>query len=170
MRQRKDIAIKEGLSTLKKLKNSQKSIRAEKRVYSLICLKEGKFPTYQELADYLHIHKRTLEKWFSQYQQEGIESFLISKPKRKGSKMINEEMHQGLKCRVEDPKNPFLGYWDAHRWLNETYSTQVEYHRVREYLIQHFKTKVKRPRKSHINKDPQAKEAFFKTTLYLPAD
>jgi transposase len=49
----------------------------------------------------------------------------------------------------------------------EQYGVEVNYHRIREYLIKHFKTKVKRPRKSHIQKDPQAEEAFFKTTQHL---
>lgn len=170
MRKRRVIEIKEDLPTLKKLKRVQKNLRTEKRAYALICLKESKFSTYQELADHLYIHMRTLEKWLSQYESEGLEGFLTSKPKRKGSKIINEAMHQGLKSRVEDPNNPFLGYWDAQNWLNETFSASVEYHRVREYLIQHFKTRVKRPRKSHIKKDPQAKEAFFKTAQHLQQD
>jgi len=153
MRKRKNIEIKEDLATLKKLKSEQKSLRMEKRVRALICLKASKFATYQDLANNLFIHIRTLEKWVSAYKTEGIEGFLTPKPKRKGSKIITPQMHEGLRSRVEDPKNPFIGYWDAQSWLNEKYGTVVAYHRVREYLIQHFNTNFKQPRKNHQKKD-----------------
>lgn len=159
--------IKESLSILKTLQGRQSSIRKEKRVHALICIKEGKFVTRQQLANYLGVHIRSLEKWVAQYQQQGIEDLLTVKPKRKGSKIITAELHQGLEERVNDSKNPFKGYWDAQQWAKEQYGIDVNYHRIREYLIKHFKTKVKRPRKSHVQKDPQAKEAFFKTAQHL---
>jgi hypothetical protein len=34
---------------------------------------------------------------------------------------------------------------------------------IREYLKQHFKTKLKLPRKSHYKKDLKAEKAFLKT-------
>lgn len=102
-----------------------------------------------------------------QYNAHGIEDLVKIKPKRKGSKIITAEIHKGLEQRVNDPKNPFRGYWDAQHWVNEQYNVRVSYHLIREYLIKHFKTKVKRPRKSHIQKDPQAEEAFFKTARHL---
>lgn len=158
-----ELEIKESLSTLKMLKKKQSSIPKEKRVCALIFIKEEKFSTRQQLANYLGVHIRSLEKWVAQYQSQGIEDLVAVKPKRKGSKIITAELHRGLEERVNDEKNPFKGYWDAQQWAKQEYGIEVNYHRIREYLIKHFKTKVKRPRKSHINKDPQAEEAFFKT-------
>ncbi|MGY0408373.1 MAG: hypothetical protein ACWIPJ_08480 [Polaribacter sp.] len=40
----------------------------------------------------------------------------------------------------------------------------MKYNTLRTYLIRHFKTKIKVPRKSHYKKDDQAIEAFFKTS------
>lgn len=159
--------IKESLSTLKSLRRKQTSLQKEKRIYALICLKEDRFSTRQQLADHLGMHIRSLEKWLVQYNAHGIEDLVKIKPKRKGSKIITAEIHEGLDQRVNDAKNPFRGYWDAQQWVKEQYEVEVSYHRIREYLIKHFKTKVKRPRKSHIQKDPQAEEAFFKTAQHL---
>lgn len=167
MGKRVKLDIKESLSTLKKLRNKQRSLNKEKRVYALICLKESKFSTQLELANYLGIHLRSLQKWVSQYKTSGLEDLLLIKPKRKGSRIITSQIHQALKERSNDPDNPFKGYWDAQQWVNERYGINITYHWLRKYMIQHFKTKVKRPRKSHIKKDPQAMEAFFKTLQYI---
>ncbi len=167
MGKRATITIRESLSTLRSLKRQQKSLRKEKRVYALICLKEEKFDTRQQLANHLGVHVRSLEKWVAQYNTYGISDLLEIKPKRKGSKIITAEIHEGLARRVHDAQHPFLGYWDAQRWVKEHYGVEVNYHRIREYLIQHFKTKVKRPRKSHVKKDAQAEDAFFKTAQHL---
>ena len=167
MGKRATITIKEDLSVLKKLKGMQTSLRKEKRLQALICLKEGKFATRRQLADYLGVHVRSLEKWVAQYMKFGIEDLVAVKAKRKGSKIITAQVHQGLEVRVNDAHNPFLGYWDAQQWVKEHYGVEVNYHRIREYLIKHFKTKVKRPRKGHIKKDPQAENAFFKTAPHL---
>lgn len=167
MGKRAEIVIKESLSTLKILKRKQRSIRKEKRVYALICLKEATFGTRKQLANHLGVHVRSIEKWVAQYDENGIDDLVRTKPKRKGSKIITSQIHEGLEGRVKDSHNPFLGYWDAQQWVKEQYGVEVNYHRIREYLIKHFKTKVKRPRKGHVQKEPQAEEAFFKTALYL---
>src|SRR5690606_10010464 len=153
----------ESLLELKILASKQKSLKAEKRVKSLIYIKENKFKTRQEVSDFLGIHIRTLERWVSNYKSGGINEMLNDQPKNKQSKIITPEIHKGLEQRVNDPNNPFLGYWDAQEWVNEKYGVEVKYQRIREYLKQHFKTKLKAPRKSHYKKDVEAEEAFLKT-------
>ena len=43
----------------------------------------------------------------------------------------------------------------------------IHYHTLRHYLIKHFNTKLKQPRKSHIKKDKKATETFLKTSSNL---
>ena len=167
MGKRVELEIKESLSDLKKLRRNQTTLQKQKRAHALVCLKECKFATRQGLADHLGIHIRSLEKWVLQYKESEIEDLLSIKARRKSSKIITPSIHAGLKERVYDSSNPFRGYWDAKQWVEEQYGVMVNYHRIREYLIQHFNTKVKQPRKSHIKKEAQAKEAFFKTTPYI---
>ena len=157
------LEIKETLTELNILLSKQKSLKGEKRVKSLILIKTKKFTTRQEVSDYLGIHIRTLERWISTYKSSGIDEMISDKPKNKKSKIITPEIHSGLSQRVNDPKNPFLGYWDAQQWVKNTYQVDVKYQRIREYLKQHFKTKLKSPRKSHYKKNEQAEESFLKT-------
>ena len=142
----------------------QRTFSGQKRAKCLIEIKSARFSTRQELANYLGIHKRTLERWVISYKTGGVVEMLSDKPKAKQSKIITPAIHQGLEQRVNDPHNPFLGYWDAHNWVQQEYGIEIKYQRVREYMIQHFKTRPKSPRKSHIKKDKQAEEAFLKTT------
>lgn len=157
------LQIGESIDYLKKLLVKQKTLKGEKRIKCLLNLKSGKFDTRQELADYLGVHIRTLERWVTNYRGGGVEEMLLDKPKNKQSKIITAAIHEGLKQRVNDSHNPFLGYWDAQNWVQQEFGVEVKYQRIREYLIQHFKTKLKTPRKSHYKKDEEAETAFLKT-------
>lgn len=161
------LEIKESVPELQKMLVKQKSFKGEKRIRSLIEIKSARFSTRQELADYLCVHKRTLERWINNYKSGGIPEMLSDKPKIKQSKIITPAIHQGLEQKVNDPHDPFLGYWDAQNWVQQEYGVEIKYQRIREYMIKHFKTKVKSPRKSHIKKDKQAEEAFLKTTKHI---
>lgn len=167
MGKKADLAIKEQVPELKEILTRQSSLKGEKRIKCLLYIKSCKFGTRKELANYLGIHIRTLERWVDQYKSGGLNEMLTDKPKDKPSKIITAEIHQGLEQRVNDPHNPFLGYWDAQNWVRQEYGVDVKYQRIREYLIQHFKTKLKSPRKSHVKKDKQAEEAFLKTPKHL---
>ena len=75
----------------------------------------------QKLADYLSVHIRTMERWLANYKTGGVILMLTDKPKKKESKIISSEIHKGLEQRVNDPHNPFLGYWDAQQWVVDQY-------------------------------------------------
>lgn len=59
--------IKESDSELRKLLLQQQTLKAEKRLRSLLVIKSGKFETRQELASSFGIHIRTLERWLVRY-------------------------------------------------------------------------------------------------------
>ena len=163
MGEKATLKITETVPELKKLLSKQTKLKGEKRVRALLNIKLNRARTRQDLADCLQIHIRTLERWLNTYKTAGIEVMLKVKPRNKGPRIISEQIHQGLAKRVTGPNNPFLGYWDAQRWVQASYGVEVKYHRIREYLIQHFGTKVKTPRRSHVNKDQQAEASFLKT-------
>ncbi|MCG8410329.1 MAG: hypothetical protein MI739_03485 [Bacteroidales bacterium] len=79
--------------------------------------------------------------------------------KRRG--VISTEIHRSLEKKVNDSRDPFLGYWDAVLWVKKEHDLDVKYNALRIYLIRHFKTKLKAPRKSHYKKDGQAIEAHL---------
>jgi transposase len=163
MGKKAELDITESVSELKKLLLKQKTIKGEKRIKCLLEIRSSRFDTRQDLADYLLLHIRTLERWVNDYKDGGVVLMLNDKPKNKQSKIITPAIHKGLEQRVTDPHNPFLGYWDAQNWVKQEYGIDVKYQRIREYLKQHFRTKLKTPRKSHYKKDEEAEKAFLKT-------
>jgi len=100
----------------------------------------------------------------TQYRKSGVSGIIIKPTRNKKSKIITPAIHQGLKEKLEDSNNPLHGYWDAQNWVLKEFGVQVQYHWLRQYLIKHFKTKLKTPRKSHYKKDEQAINAFLKTS------
>lgn len=158
-----NITIKESFDELKELRKNQKNFKFEKRILWLIYLKENKFKTRKELCEYLDIDPRTQQRWSKQYRDEGIECLLTDLPKKRKSRTITPEIHEALEKRLNSSENGFLGYWEAQEWVNENFDINIQYHWLRKYLITHFRTKLKSPRKSHYKKDDEAEKAFLKT-------
>jgi transposase len=164
MAEPRDFAIKESVLELKALRRTQSIFKFEKRIIWLESILYKRFETRKQLAEYLNINPKTQERWTVQYIEHGIQGLLSDAPKNLKSRIITQEILQGLEKRVNSSTNPFLGYWDAQEWVFEQYGVEVKYHLLRHYLIQHFKTKLKSPRKSHYKKDEQAEKAFLKTS------
>lgn len=143
---------------------NQKKLYGQKRVKALIRIKESKDKSRQDLANYLGINVRTLRRWLQKYQDDGIENYVLDIPRRSGSLTISDKIHEALTERVFDPHNSFTGYVEVKQWIKEHFDVEVNYHTCRKHLIQHFGTKLKSPRKSHVKKDDQ-KVALFKNAM-----
>lgn len=161
-----NLVITESILELKELQKSQLNIKSEKRILCLILIKQKKFKTQSELADYLGVCRQTLVGWLTKYRKSGVSSIVIKPTRNKKSKIITAEIHQGLEKKLADFNNPLRGYWDVVDWVLEQYDVEVKYHWLRQYLIKHFKTKLKSPRKSHYKKDQESVDSFLKTSKY----
>ncbi len=154
--------IKESLSELKKLRSKQPALSKQKRVDCLIHIKTSKFKTRQELANHLGIHIRTQERWLVKYRAEGITALISNEPQARPSKIITPEIHDALAAKVNNSDSPFLGYWEAQQWVEETFNVSIKYHWLRKYLITHFKTKQKVPGNPIIKKMNRLSKPFLK--------
>ena len=99
----------------------------------------------------------------TKYKSVGIQDFIGIDKRNKKPAVITEQIHRLLDQKLSDEEDPLLGYADAHRWINEQAGIEITYHNLRYYLIRHFHSKIKTPRKSHIKKDIEAQAAFLKT-------
>ena len=93
-----------------------------------------------------------------------MESYLSIKSGGNKASIISKEIHKKLSDKLNDSADPLKGYWEAQQWVRDNFGLEIKYNTLRTYLIRHFKTKIKAPRKSHYKKDDQAIEAFFKTS------
>ena len=163
MSKRTIFTIEEPIEEIKKRHSKQNVLYKERRLLWLQVIKETRGISRVASSQKAGISLRTQERWIQRYIAGGIEGLLTDAPNLKKSKIITDDIHQGLSERVNSSDNPFLGYWDAKDWELSEYGVEITYHWIRGYLIKHFKTKLKSPRKSHYKKDDQAVDAFLKT-------
>ena len=163
MGMRSNIEISESISTLESAFKSSSNFKVRQRIQSLILLKKEKFKRQAYLADYLGIDRSTLKRWIKQYKETGYAGLVTLKSGGNKKSVIDQALHNALREKVNDSKEPLLGYWHAVSWVKENYNQDIHYQTLRSYLILHFQTKKKHPRKSHYKKDAQALEVFKKT-------
>lgn len=157
------LEIKETEQELRKLISKQKKDKNKNRLRSLLYIKQKKYDTRQELSDALGYHIRTMEKWLAIYKKDGLKAMLLPNTVVRESKIITKKIHEGLSDRLNDPEKGFRSYVEAQQWVKDEFEVEIKYHWLRKYMVEKFKTKIKSPRKSHVNKDEQAIEAFLKT-------
>jgi len=164
MSRKSTIIIKESEEQLKSLFKKENNYRIRQRIKCLIYTKNRKFKGQLELSNHLGVDYATVKRWLKQYREEGIVSLASIKSGGNRKSIINNTIHESLSEKLNSSSEPLLGYWDAVLWVKEKHGIDVKYNTLRTYLIRHFKTKLKSPRKSHYKKDEQAIIAFKKTT------
>lgn len=164
MARKSTICVTESVEELRNLIRREKNHRIRQRFICLIHTKEGKFKGQLELSNHLGVDYATVKRWLKKYREKGLGSLAQINSGGQRPSVISEELHKSLSEKLNDSNNPLLGYWDAVIWVKENYGLALKYTTLREYLIRHFKTRLKEPRKSHYKKDEQAIVAFKKTT------
>ncbi|MDG2177303.1 MAG: helix-turn-helix domain-containing protein [Algibacter sp.] len=158
-----NLKIKESISSLEAAFKSSDNFKVRQRIQSLIFLKQGKFQRQADLAEYLGVDRSSLKRWIRQYKDTGLDGLTTLKSGGNYKGVISEVLHKALAKKMNDSQDPLLGYWHAVSWVKEHFGEDIHYQTLRSYLIRHFKTKKKHPRKSHYKKDEQALEVFKKT-------
>jgi len=164
MARQSKIEIKESLESLQNLYRKEKNHRIRTRIKCLILLKEKRFTNQLQLSLHIGVDYATVKRWLKQYKEEGLDSLIILKSGGKRRSVIDAKIHESLSIKLNDSNEPLLGYWDVVLWVKANHGVEIKYNTLRTYLIRHFQTKLKAPRKSHYKKDEQAFEAFKKTT------
>lgn len=136
----------------------------EKRATAILYLKQERFSNQIELANYLGVTQRAIQKWLVVYRKKGLDALLSSKIHVVKSKFINKEIHDDLASKLINTDSPLLGYSHARDYVNTKYNLELGYHVVRDYMRNHLNSRIKRPRKSHVKKDIEAGAAFLKTS------
>lgn len=154
-----EITVKETSEELKKVKKSQ-PLHKQIRVQMLLLYKSGKTTT-KELIDSLGVNKNSIFGWKSQYKSGGLELLLSDGRGINNEGQIKGAMRPLIEKRLGSAAGGFKSYNEAQQWINATFGLEVGYQAVRHHLREHYGTKLKVARKSHINKDT-AEEAVFK--------
>jgi len=155
------IKIKESLTQLKEFQKTQRKNRV--RIQMLVLIKEEKQQTKNGLAEALGVSNKSVHIWRTNYLKGGIE--LMLEDNRGGNKVaqITPAMSLHIAKRLSNPKEGFKSYIEAQQWINERFGLKMEYQAVNKFLKRTYQTKLKVPRKSHIDKDTTDEVVFKKT-------
>lgn len=132
----------------------------------LIAIRQSKEPlTKYELAELVGVNHNSITSWRKKYESGGLPIVLQHKQGGKRRQVIDNTTHKAIKKRLTSPKEGFRSYKELQGWVKANYIEDIKYITVLKYVQQHFGAKLKMARKSHINKDDKAIEAFKKTAV-----
>ena len=165
MRKALTISIKESVQQLKELLKQQPEHLRERVRLILVIKQSERSLGKNELADLLGIDPNSANSWRKRYMDGGIDKLLEFKRGRKKPGRITAKIHKKIEEKLSDPTGAFRGYEELRQWLEKTYLPGIKYHAVNKYIKRKFKVGLKVARKSHIQKDEKAVEAFKKTPV-----
>jgi transposase len=117
-----------------------------------------------KLSQLLGVSKASIQTWRQNYKKEGLLG-LLRYEKTSHKKALLSDYHALIKSRLEDPENKLVGYKELQYWIEAETKEVFGYQNVYNYCVQHFQSKIKVARKSHIKKDESKVEAFKKTSV-----
>ena len=162
----KQMVIKESLVDLYKLKNKSANNMITKRLEMLIeCKKHEKDGISQEdLCRLVGCSGQSVVDWRDAYAKGGIKQLMSHNRKPNRQPILNEHENKLLEEKLNDADNPCIGYAELVDWVETNLAKKMQYITLYCYSSRNFGTKIKSPRKSHINKDATAAEDFQKNS------
>lgn len=164
------IHIKESLSELESMKRKASSRLIEDRLRALILIKQGKQFYQLRLARKLGYTEKTVREWLKIYEQEGLSVYTTTKRGGKAPSVVSPEAHNFLLAILSDPHSTVTSYVELWHILKRECQLEASCQTFYNYCRRKFGSKLKVARKSHYKKDPQAVEAFKKTSQCSQGD
>jgi transposase len=155
------IEVKESEQALRRaLRRASPSIRP--RIQMLLAIVTGIAASDTlTLARKAKTSAQSIRTWKKIYNKGGAQALLHQG--RGGSEgAIDKAGKEQIALRLADPKNCFLSFEQARRWINETLGLDLEYHAVNKYLVRNFGVRIKAGRRSHVLKDETATADYKK--------
>ena len=157
----KTITVTQSLPELKRLlKQSPLHLRC--RIQMLILSKQTKVSGKYALADALGVNHNSVQSWRKIYEQHGIEKLLEDKRGGNRATVIDAKTDKAIVARLSDVRNAPRSYKELQHWVNDNYIKGINYHTLLKHVKRKYGAKLKVARKSHVQKDEQAVEAFKK--------
>jgi transposase len=142
-------------------------IHLKNRIQMLLVLKNSEVLLSKEvLSKILKINHNTAQKWRTSYSKNGLEGLLSDGRIGFKPSVISADLHQAIEKRLHSAKDAFTSYIDLMQWITDNYMSQgINYQTINSYVKRNFGAKIKVARKSHVNKNEPAVDAFKKTSL-----
>ena len=130
------------------------------RLQMLRLLKNCQAKNLSEAARAIGVNKRSTQRWWKQYKEQGLESLLVVAPTRQPR--LSAQQQQELLAQAA--KGEFSTIAEILRWVEQSFG--ISYTEVGMWkLAGRLKIKKKTPRPSHVKKDEGEVERFKKVSL-----
>ncbi len=124
------------LEEIKTLLRQQKNSTNRNKLQVLYWLKLGEVQTITKAADLLGVHRTTVQRWWKEYKQGGINQLLEQKQRTGRPPSIPSEVIQGIKKQLSQENAGFKSYKEIQQWVKNEYQVDVKYS-----TLYHFITK-----------------------------
>ena len=130
---------------------SEKIRRCKERLHALYLLKSGQAKNRLQVASLLGVHRDTVGRWLTAYQEGGLQTLLdVYLPSGKKSSLPSDVV-EILKHKLKEEKESFSSYKSAWLWFQQ-YSPSISYKSFHDLTFYKLHAKLKVPRKSHKKK------------------
>ncbi len=162
----KAFRIKESISEIKKLLKGSDPMIA-KRLHALLVFKQHEETgiSKREAAESIGVNHNSIQTWRSLYIAGGLEGLMSHRKIGYKPSVITAEQQAAIKEQMHKPDNGFVGFIELLTWFNEKFNTDVNYKTFHGFVVRKFDAKIKTARKVHAKKDPEAVDAFKKTSV-----
>ncbi len=163
MARAKNILVKQSSKELKQLLKEQRKPSMRHRILMLHQIKQSDVAlSKNELADLVGVNPNSIQKWRKLYEAKGIEGLLEQNRGGKRREVITPVAHVAIEKRLKNPSDAFVSFEELRRWVDEHFIPGIKYVTLNAYVKKHFGAKLKVARKSHVQKDLKAVDAFKK--------
>jgi len=128
----------------------------------LILSKQSKALGKYALADALGVNHNSVQSWRKAYEQNGIEKLMEDKRGGNRAAVIDVKTDKAIVARLSDARNAPRSFKELQQWVHDNYIKDINYHTLHKHVKRKYGAKLKVARKSHVQKDEQAVEAFKK--------
>ncbi len=102
----------------------------------LYWLKLGEVQTITKAADLLGVHRTTVQRWWKEYKQGGINQLLEQKQRTGRPPCTPSEVIEGIKKQLSQENAVFKSYKEIQQWVKNEYHFDIKYS-----TLYHFITK-----------------------------
>lgn len=157
------IEIQESAAELAERLQAETHPKLKERLQVLYLMALPKAMSICEIARVVGKHRGTLQRWLSDYQDQGLELFLEIPEVTGRPRVIPAWAVESLQRRLAEPKG-FKSYGAVQQWLSKTLGVEAEYPTVYHLVRYRLKAKLKAARPVHLKQDPIQRETFKKTS------
>jgi transposase len=157
----KPIKVAESTEELRKLLKVS-SLHLKPRIEMLILSKQGKAVGKNELAQALGVNHNSVQTWRKKYEQGGIHALLQDKRGGNRPVVIDAKTDKAIALKLSDPLNAPRSFKELQQWVEEHYIAGINYQTLNKHVKRKYGARIKVARKSHVQKDKEAVEAFKK--------